>query len=116
MGSHRKIIGFALLLSVMGEIVLWGIYGLYLFPGHPAQTLLWSLTCALAMGAVLGGGIIILGLDKGAKGWVFPLVLLVSLIVFSLCNLVCYRLDLAFDYWGSVTHPWLFLGEALLVL
>lgn len=45
----------ALALTVLGEVLIFGIWGVLLFPeGNLLRKLGWTLTCGVAMGAAIG--------------------------------------------------------------
>ena len=51
---HRIFI-IAVTLTTAAEIVYFTVWGLYLFPeGNVAGKLVWTLTCGIAMGLVIG--------------------------------------------------------------
>ena len=105
-------------LSVIGEFGLFVSFGLILFPeGSWLLKLLWTVVfCGLGMGAVLGGFINLFIIDRfdGKKAiWLCTVASLV--IIGTLCDLLCYYLDLEFNYFGGGSNGFLFHASSWLL-
>ena len=107
----------SLFFSVVGEFLLFVIYGVILFPeGNMIYKLLWTLVfCGIGMGATLGAGInlYIVGRHTGHKA-ILLTILLSFLILGVACDLLCLNLDLHFNYFGAQTSPLLFSAGGIL--
>jgi hypothetical protein len=74
--------------------------------------IVWTLFfCGLGMGATMGTLINIFITDQyiGSKAIFGSLIL--GLMVFGTCNILCFRLDHHFDYFGAIKHPIFFLSK-----
>jgi len=110
-------LAISLFLAVVGEFLLFVIYGLILFPeGNLIYKVLWALGfCGIGMGATLGAGInlFIIGRYSGLSA-ILLTTLLSFLILGVACDLLCLNLDLHFNYFGAQTSPLLFSAGGLL--
>ncbi len=107
--SYQRALSVGLAISLLGELFYWVVWGLILFPGHPWETLRWSLACGLGMGAVIGTLTCLWIIDRwqGLKAAIASFC--IAFGVFMACSVNCYLMDQSWDYWGTVTHPRLFL-------
>jgi hypothetical protein len=117
----RKIFNRSVIVSigftVLGELLLLVTHGFILFPaGLILYKALWALVfCGIGMGATLGAfiNLIVTGRYFGIKAVIFTTVL--SLIILGmLCGLLCFNLDLTFQYFGANTNPTLFLLNGII--
>ncbi|WP_027258018.1 MULTISPECIES: hypothetical protein [Leisingera] len=115
--EHRisRIFGSSLLLTTLAELVYLVVWGFWLFPdGSWMGKVVWTLTCAVAMGAAIGAGILL---------WAEPLrnsrsalwrAAAIVVIVGSYCAVMCSVLDARFNYFGGSGNRVLFLASGLL--
>jgi hypothetical protein len=98
--------------TVLGELFLLVIHGIILFPdGNIFYKALWAIVfCGIGMGATLGAfiNLIVTGRYSGIKAVIFT-ILLSFFLLGMLCELLCFKLDLTFHYFGASTNPTLFL-------
>lgn len=110
--EHLRPLYLALVITFLGEAVLFVLYGVVLFPQGPILTkLVWVVACALGMGAVAGVFVTLLvvgRLDGTQAMWASTLIWVLSLGVG--CNVLCLYLGQQFGMWGAHTHPEAFLA------
>ena len=107
----------SLFFAVLGELVLFVLYGMILFPqGNMMYKVLWTIGfCGVGMGATLGAciNLVIIGRYEGTKA--FLLAILLSFLIMGVaCDLLCLNLDLHFNYFGAQTNPLLFSAGGVL--
>lgn len=108
----------AIALSVAAELGILLIFGMLLSPGGSLlHKTLWTLVfCGLGMGSAVGAFVDLLVVDR-LRG--LPAVLacagISSAILGVACNLLCWRLDLHFHYFGGASNPALFLGGGVVL-
>lgn len=108
----------SILISVAGELLLFIVWGLFLFPeGNIIHKLLWTVVfCGIGMGSSLGA--IYIYLVHG-QFWGWKAVMLcgiISTIVLGLfCNILCFKLDIHFNYFGGADAPALFIWSGVIL-
>jgi len=107
----NRVLLMSLAASVFSEFILLVVYGIILFPeGNLLNKTLWTLVyCGLGMGATVAAFINLFVTDRytGLRAIILTTVIAVVLLGF-LCDGLCYRLDLRFDYFGAPHMPPLF--------
>jgi len=108
----------ALALSVGGELFLFVVWGLLLFPaGNVWLKLLWTLAfCGLGMGGAWGSLIVLVVVDR-LEGWTAVAAttgLAVALLGVG-CDALCLTLDRQFGYFGAGEHGLAFVGVSLVL-
>ena len=61
------------------------------------------------MGSVFGAAILIFVLDRMTGWFAVSMTTALAIILFGVCNLVCFKLDQTFNYFGGMSNPGLFL-------
>lgn len=100
----NRVLLTSLAVSVFAEFVLLVVYGIILFPaGNLLHKALWTLVyCGLGMGATVGTfiNLFVTGRYTGVRAVILTSVIALVLLGF-LCDGLCFRLDLRFDYLGA---------------
>ncbi|KAF2009027.1 hypothetical protein BU24DRAFT_437535 [Aaosphaeria arxii CBS 175.79] len=96
--------------SLFAEVIFLAV-GVLIMTGTKdlIYKILWTLVfCPLGMGGAMGGLIncFIVDYHYGSKAVHFTALL--SLLVLSSCNYLCYSLDRHFGWFGASEHPWWF--------
>ncbi|CAF0780307.1 unnamed protein product [Adineta steineri] len=74
--------------------------------------ILWTLFfCGIGMGSTMGTLINIFITDRYFNSKAIFGTLILGLIVFGTCNVLCFRLDHHFDYYGAIKYPVFFLSK-----
>ena len=109
--QHRAtlILGVAIALTSLAEIFYFLVWGMVLFPGGSlAGKALWTATCGIAMGAVVGAVTLfaVEGRLSGAAAiWAGAAIMA---FVGGYCAWLCSRIDARFDYFGGPENGTLF--------
>lgn len=114
--QYLRPLQLSILFAVLGELIILIVWGVILYPeGSLLQKFLWTIVfCGLGMGSSIGAliDLFIVGKFKGFSAVV--LTTLISVIFLGvLCNVLCYRLDMHFDYFGGKDTPTLFLVNGI---
>ena len=104
------IVGSAIALTTVAEVIYLVVWGMVLFPaGDWAGKIVWTLTCGLAMGAVIGA-LTLLWVEPRYTGRSALLrSALVVIVVGSYCAWLCSRIDIRFGYFGGSEETTLFI-------
>ena len=109
------VLGVAILLTTAAEIFYLLVWGMWLFPdGSWPGKLVWTLTCGLAMGAVMGTLTLIWAEPRRGRAAAFWLAAASVALVGSYCAWLCSRIDARFDYFGGSEHGVLFVASGVL--
>lgn len=113
---YLRPIKLGIALSVLGESVIFVVWGLVLYPeGSVLNKLLWTvLFCGVGMGSAVGAAVSLLVVDR-LEGWkaVAATTVLSVLLLGVACDLLCLQLDRHFLYFGGAEDMWFFLGNGL---
>ncbi len=105
----------AITLTLLGEILLFLIWGVHLFPtGVLWHKAVWTATCGLAMGATIGAlvNLVVVGRMRGKTAAFWSGLLYFS--VLALCTFLCFEIDLATgSHFGAREAPLLFIAGGL---
>jgi hypothetical protein len=107
---YLRPIALAIALSLIGELGIWIVWGVILFPhGDPLAKLTWLAICGLGMGSVIGAltVLFVVGRLAGLRGGLAAGCL--AFAVFVACDVLCWRLDHHYNFWGTEQNPALFL-------
>lgn len=103
------ILGTAIALTSLAEIVYFFVWGMMFFPeGSLAGKAVWTATCGIAMGAVIGSATLLLVEGRALKAAVLWAATIVT-FVGSYCAWLCSRIDTRFDYFGGAENTTLFV-------
>ncbi len=109
--EYRRPLYLALIMAIVGEVVLLVLYGFVLFPeGDPLTKVVWTLICALGMGAVTGALValfVVAKLDGLSAIWASTFIW--AAVMGIACNALCFFLGREFSMWGAHQHATLFL-------
>lgn len=104
-----RVLGIAIAMTTLAELVYLLVWGLYLFPaGSVAGKVAWTLTCGIAMGSVIGMFVLIFAEHRPARQAAF-VAWLATAGVGSYCAYLCSRIDIRFAYFGGEEQTSLFL-------
>lgn len=107
-----------ILFSVLGEVVIFLIWGLWLYPeGNVLHKFLWTVVfCGLGMGATAGA---LISWWVEGKYWGKSAIWACSVISFTVlglfCNFLCFKLDMHFNYFGAAVTPGLFIINGMIM-
>jgi len=102
--------------SIAGEF-LFLLISIGFFSGFKdiLYKIIWTLFfCGIGMGSTMGTLINIFITDRYFNSKAIFGSMILGLIVFGTCNILCFRLDHHFDYYGAITHPIFFLSKGFL--
>lgn len=104
------ILGAAIALTTAAELFYLVVWGLWLFPaGSLLGKIAWTLTCGVAMGAVIGASTLLWVEGQYLGRAAFARAALVMATVGSYCALLCSRIDHYLEYFGGAENGTLFL-------
>ncbi|CAF3772291.1 unnamed protein product [Rotaria sordida] len=105
------------IISSIGAELLFLLIGISFFSGFKDifYKILWTLFfCGIGMGSTMGTLINIFITDRYFNYKAIFGSLILGLIVFGTCNILCFRLDHHFDYFGAIKYPIFFLSKGFL--
>ncbi|TMV09999.1 hypothetical protein FGK63_02740 [Ruegeria sediminis] len=109
------VLGTAVLLTTLVELFYLGAWGMLLFPQDSlVGKAVWTLTCGLAMGAVIGAGTLVWvepRLRGNAALWRAALIVAV---VGSYCAWLCSQIDIRIGYFGGPENNGLFIAAGVI--
>jgi hypothetical protein len=111
----RTVLGTAVLLTVLAELFYLTVWGMWLFPeGSLTGKVIWTLTCGLSMGAVIGAATLVwVEHWHGGNAALWRAALIVA-AVGSYCAFLCSRIDARFGYFGGDENTGLFIAAGVL--
>ncbi len=102
-------------MTTAAEIVYLAVWGLVLFPeGSLSAKIVWTLTCGIAMGAVIGSGTLVFVDNRHGGASAFWLAASIMALVGVYCTWLCSRIDLMFSYFGGAEHGTLFIAGGVI--
>lgn len=107
-----------ILFSVLGEAVIFIVWGLWLYPeGNIVQKFLWTIVfCGVGMGATIG---VFISSIVESRYWgrqaIIACIIISFLILGLFCNVLCFQLDMHFNYFGSSSTPNLFIINGIVM-
>ncbi|WP_291730441.1 hypothetical protein [Leisingera sp. F5] len=109
------VLGSALLLTTAAELVYLLVWGFWLFPeGSWVGKIIWTLTCAVAMGMAISVGILMWAEPARSSFTAWWRTAAIVAVVGSYCAFLCRAIDARFNYFGGSDHRILFLASGLL--
>ena len=109
------VLGLAILMTAASEIFYLIVWGTWLFPeGSWLGKLVWTLTCGIAMGAVMGAVTLLLAEPRRGQPAAFWIAAASVAVVGSYCAWLCSRIDAQFDYFGGSEHSIHFITSGVL--
>lgn len=117
--NYRAVIATCVTATVLGELVIFLVWGLWLFPGGELlPKFIWTVVvCGIGMGSVIAVLLLLFVVDR-LGGWTAVAVttaLTVS-VLGLLCNWLCYTLDTHFfHFFGGAENPTLFIVNGIVM-
>lgn len=114
--SYIRPITLSIAFSVAGELVIFVVWGLILFPeGSIFNKLVWTLGfCGIGMGSAVGAAVVLFVVDRldGLAAVLATAGIAVALLGVA-CNSLCLALDRHFLYFGGAEDMTLFLANGI---
>lgn len=106
----------AIVLTVIGEAVIFLIWRFVLFPGQSLWIMAaWAAICGVSLGAVIGAFVNVFVTGRTTGRAAFALTALIWFALLAACMYLCYRVDLATGgRFGAGDAPGLFLSSGLI--
>lgn len=109
------ILGLAILMTTVAELFYLFVWGFWLFPeGSWGGKTVWTLTCGLAMGAVIGSLTLLLAEPRRGNSSAFWIAASGVFIVGSYCAWLCSNIDARFNYFGGAENGLLFVVSGII--
>ncbi|WP_300513368.1 hypothetical protein [Aliiroseovarius sp.] len=109
------ILGSAIALTSLAELFYFLVWGMLLFPtGSLAGKAVWTATCGIAMGAVVGSLTLLLVEGRFSGRAAIGASAAIMAAVGSYCAWLCSRIDARFDYFGGGENGGLFILSGVL--
>ena len=102
------------ILSSMGAEFMFLLISIFFFSGFKDifYKIMWTLFfCGIGMGSTMGTLVNMFITDQYFNSKAIFGTTLLGLLVFGTCNILCFRLDHHFDYYGSFNYPVFFLSK-----
>jgi small basic protein len=97
-------------LTLFAELVYFVGWGLILFPeGSLVGKIVWTLTCGLAMGIVIGVATLLVVPQNGSFALKIFLAAIIMALIGSYCAFICSRIDMNYNFFGGAENPILFV-------
>ena len=104
------ILGSAIALTSFAELIYFLVWGMMLFPGGSlAGKAVWTATCGVAMGSVIGAATLVLVEGRATGVAAIWATAAIMAVVGSYCAWLCSRIDARFDYFGGPENGALFI-------
>lgn len=109
------ILGLAIGMTLLAEVFYFIVWGVVLFPGGSLfNKAIWTMTCGIGMGAVIGTIVLVLveGKENGQSA-----ILQAALAMFAVgtyCALLCSHIDASLNYFGGAENTMLFVAAGLI--
>ena len=109
-----SVLGVAVFLTTLAELFYLVVWGMWLFPGGSlAGKIVWTLTCGIAMGAVIGAATLLWAEPLNGRRAAVWCAAAIVLVVGSYCAWLCSTIDAQFDYFGGPDNSSLFIVAGL---
>ena len=117
--NHRAVIATCVSATVLGELVIFVTWGLWLFPGGGLlPKFIWTVVvCGIGMGSVIASSLLLFVVDR-LRGWmaVAATTALSVGVLGLLCNWLCFTLDAHFfHFFGAAENPTLFIVNGIVM-
>ena len=116
--SYARPIKLSIALSMLGELVIFVVWGVILYPeGSVLNKLLWTVFfCGMGMGGTVGALIALFVVDRlDGLAAILATTLLSIGVLGGACNLLCLSLDEHFLYLGGAENRSLFVGNGIVM-
>ncbi len=109
------IIGSAIVMTTAAEVFYLVVWGMVLFPaGDWVGKVVWTLTCGLAMGAVIGALTLLWVEPRYAGRSALLRAAFVVVVIGSYCAWLCSQIDIRFGYFGGAERTSLFILSGII--
>lgn len=108
------ILGLAVGMTMLAELFYFIVWGLVLFPGGSVfNKAIWTLTCGIGMGAVIGAIVLVLVEGKAMGRAAIFQAAIAMFAVGAYCGLLCSGIDASFNYFGGADNTVLFVAASV---
>ncbi len=105
-----RVLTLSIAITTLAEVVYFVIWGIILFPNGPlGSKLVWTMTCGIAMGSVIGAGSLLFAAWINFRGILAICFAGSFLSVATYCSVLCSQIDRSLNYFGGADHQILFL-------
>lgn len=115
--SHNRlfsIIGLAVALTTVAELFYLVAWGMWLFPaGSWAGKTVWTLTCGIAMGSVIGVATLLWAEPMRGRRAAMWRAAAIVVAVGGYCAWLCSTIDARLEYFGGSENTALFIGAGV---
>lgn len=106
----RFILFVAIAMTLGAEVFYLIVFGMFLYPaGSLPAKIVWTTTCGIAMGAVIGLAVLLLAESRKSAAQRFWITAAAMTVVGTYCAWLCSRIDAAFNYFGGAENASLFI-------
>lgn len=106
-----KIVGLAIFLTTVAEMVYLVVWGMWLFPaGSWLGKSVWTMTCGIAMGSVIGVGTLLWAEPLRAQRAALWIAATTVAVTGSYCAWLCSTIDARLGYFGGSENTALFIA------
>ncbi len=110
----RYILGVAIAMTLFAELFYFSIWGIALFPaGNLAAKALWTFSCGIAMGALIGAATLLWIEGRHSGSAAFWRAAVTMMTVGTYCTWLCSRIDIRFEYFGGSENSLLFITAGI---
>lgn len=114
-GRIRLVVVSAIAMTLGAEFFYLIVFGMVLFPTDDiTPKIVWTMTCGIAMGAVIGTGVLLAVQNHWSEAVRFLVPAGIVAIVGSYCAWLCSWIDASFNYFGGAENPVLFVLSGVL--
>ena len=109
------VIGVAVALTTAAELAYLVVWGMWLFPaGNWIGKTVWTMTCGIAMGSVIGVGTLLLAEPLRGHRAALWRAAGVVVVVGSYCASLCSTIDARLGYFGGLENTALFIAGGVI--
>ncbi|MEQ9642757.1 MAG: hypothetical protein RIM84_22225 [Alphaproteobacteria bacterium] len=105
-----RVLTLSIAMTTLAEVVYLLVWGIILFPNGPlGSKVVWTMTCGVAMGSVIGAASLIFATQIKFRGRLAICFAGSFLSVSAYCSVLCSQIDTSLSYFGGADHQTLFL-------
>lgn len=109
------ILGVPVAMTFLAEILYLVVWGIVLFPaGSLAGKVVWTVTCGIAMGLVIGGLTLLWIEGRYSRRAAAARAGVAFFLVSAYCSWLCSRIDSIFGYFGGEEQGALFIASGVI--
>ncbi len=115
--QYKRPIVVSILLSSIGEIGLFVIFGMFAFPdGSLLYKFIWAgFYCGIGMGAATGALVTLIVVERFAGRSAFIVGAATAFSVLAACNWLCLTIDQHYNFFGGREQPELFFWNGIIM-